>query len=244
MTNPSSRVVAGAAMALVAAMVVLSGAGCTPLEPRATRGPAAEGTGVYHTVRKGETLWRISQAYDVSVAEIVESNGLPDYTISVGQRLFIPGATEPRRTEARDVGAGDEAAVPAGHLTWPLAGRSRPSVGSGFGERTSPTTGGREFHRGIDIPAPREERVLAAAAGEIVYAGKMSGFGIVVMIDHGNRLITVYAHLSRTVVRLEEVVERGQTVGYVGDSGRTTGTHLHFEVRSKGVPADPLRYLP
>ena len=86
--------------------------------------------------------------------------------------------------------------------------------------------------------------MLAAAAGEIVYAGKMSGFGIVVMIDHGGRLITVYAHLSRAVVTLEGAVEEGQTIGYVGDSGRTTGTHLHFEVRSKGVPVDPLRYLP
>jgi murein DD-endopeptidase MepM/ murein hydrolase activator NlpD len=117
-------------------------------------------------------------------------------------------------------------------------------VNSGFGNREDPVSGRQRFHQGIDMRAPREERVLAAGRGEVVFSGRQSGYGNVVMLDHGNRLITLYAHLSRSIVKLEQVVERGQTIGYVGSSGKATGTHLHFEVRHKGVPVDPLKYLP
>ena len=115
---------------------------------------------------------------------------------------------------------------------------------SGFGPRKSPGAGGSTFHKGVDIDGVREERALASLGGEVVFAGRMSGFGNVVMIDHGGRLITVYGHLSRTIVRLEEQVSKGQTIGYVGSTGTATGSHLHFEVRYKGVSVDPLDYLP
>lgn len=244
--SPSRKRAPLAAIVMVAAIVVFAGAGCTPL-PHTRRGPTTEpssGQGVYHTVRKGQTLWRISRAYGVALAEITEANGLSDYTITVGQKLYIPGATrtvevEPATPKPEEVteGAG-------GKLAWPLAGRGRRSVTSDFGYREDPVTGGRTFHKGIDVDGAREERVLAAANGEVVFSGRMSGFGTVVMIDHGNRLLTVYAHLSRAIVGLEDVVTRGQTLGYVGTSGRTTGSHLHFEVRFRGVSVDPLDYLP
>ena len=116
-------------------------------------------------------------------------------------------------------------------------------MSSGFGPRDG-SGGGSKFHKGIDLTGAREERILAAAGGEIVYAGRMSGFGNVVMIDHGARLITVYAHLSRVIVELEQRVSKGQVIGYMGSTGTSTGTHLHFEVRYRGVPVDPLDYLP
>lgn len=129
-------------------------------------------------------------------------------------------------------------------IIWPLAGRGRGSVTSGFGTRTHPTRRTEEFHKGIDIDGAREERVLAAAAGEIVFAGRMTGYGTVVMIDHGDRLITLYAHLSRAAVSLEDQVAQAQAIGYVGSTGNATGTHLHFEIRHKGRAVDPLDYLP
>jgi murein DD-endopeptidase MepM/ murein hydrolase activator NlpD len=117
-------------------------------------------------------------------------------------------------------------------------------VRSDFGERADPLDGARSFHQGIDIDSADGERVLAAADGEVVFASAMSGYGTVVMLDHGGRTITLYAHLNRAVVRLGEQVARGRTIGYVGSEGRATGPHLHFEVRVKGVPADPLDRLP
>jgi murein DD-endopeptidase MepM/ murein hydrolase activator NlpD len=233
----------------VIAVVAFSlGTGCTPLPDRSRppthRSSSRAGPGVYHSVRKGETLWRISRTYGVSIAEITEANDLSGFTIHVGQKLFIPGVSEVKHVTPATPKPEDIVGRPDAKLSWPLAGRGRSSITSGFGPRKDPTTGGTSFHKGIDIDGAREERVLAAATGEVVYAGRMSGFGIVVMIDHGSRLITVYGHLSRAAVRLEQVVERGQVIGYVGATGNARGTHLHFEVRYKGVSVDPLDYLP
>ncbi|MBD3348642.1 MAG: peptidoglycan DD-metalloendopeptidase family protein [Candidatus Eisenbacteria bacterium] len=237
-----------AAILTIAAIVTLSGAGCTPL-PSSGGGATSSSswssrTGVHHTVRKGETLWRISKAYGVSLAELLEANDLQDYTIRVGQKLYIPGVSKTVEVEPAEPSREEVSRNVGGKLSWPLAGRGRSSVTSGFGERKDPMTGGTRFHKGIDIDGAREERVLAAAGGEVVYSGGMSGFGTVVMIDHGDRLLTVYAHLSRSIVRLEDVVSSGDTIGYVGSTGRSNGTHLHFEVRYKGVSVDPLDYLP
>ncbi len=194
-------------------------------------------------MRRGETLWRISQTYGVKLHEVVSANGLESYTIYPGQELFIPGAASVREVPA----AVDNGPPPdPGDVTiiWPLAGRGRGSVTSGFGTRTHPTRRTEEFHKGIDIDGAREERVLAAAAGEVVFAGRMTGYGTVVMIDHGDRLITLYAHLSRAAVSLEDQVAQAQAIGYVGSTGNATGTHLHFEIRHKGRAVDPLEYLP
>jgi len=259
-----------AVIVAIAAISTFSGSGCTPLPPSSrsceTGSSDSSGStgssgssvtsasvrsssakGVYHTVQKGETVWRISKTYGVSIAEIVEANDLDDYTIGIGQRLLIPGAASVKRIDpapSRETADKELAANPNAKLSWPLAGRRRSSVTSGFGNRKDPVHGRTSFHKGIDIDAAREERVLAAAGGEVVFAGKMSGFGTVVMLDHGGRLITVYAHLSRAIVKLEDMVERGKPVGYVGTSGKSTGSHLHFEVRYKGVSVDPLKYLP
>lgn len=231
-------------------------AGCTPLRPSvggsgpSTGGGHATGSGgggVYHTVRKGETLWRISKTYGVSLAEVMEANGLSNYDIAVNQKLMIPGAKRQLAIKLPETGKPSESSSARARdakLAWPLAGRGRGSVTSGFGPRKSPVAGGSTFHKGIDIDGVREERVLSAEGGEIVFAGRMSGFGNVVMIDHGGRLITVYGHLSRSIVKVEEKVSKGQTIGYVGSTGAATGSHLHFEVRHKGVSVDPMGYLP
>lgn len=251
--TPSRKTTILAAAVTVTAIVMMLLAGCTPLRPGdgGGGGPTgrggARGSGVYHTVRRGETLWRISKTYGVSLAEIMEANGLTNYDIGVNQKLRIPGATKQlaiKLPEGVRPDEGDSSGGDGVKLAWPLAGRGRSSVTSGFGPRKSPGAGGSSFHKGIDIDGVREERVLAAGGGEVVFAGRMSGFGNVVMVAHGGRLITVYGHLSRTIVKLEDVVSRGQTIGYVGSTGAATGSHLHFEVRYKGVSVDPLGYLP
>ena len=254
--TPSRKTRVFAAAIMVTAIVLMLLAGCTPLrsgdrggEPTGTRGvrSGTRRSGVYHTVQRGETLWRISKTYGVSLTEITEANGLSNYDIAVNQKLLIPGATKQLAIKLPAGGKPDEGVSPGDSdvkLAWPLAGRGRNSVTSGFGPRKNPGAGGSTFHKGIDIDGVREERVLAAGRGEVVYAGRMSGFGNVVMIDHGGRLITVYGHLSRSIVKIEGAVSRGQTIGYVGATGAATGTHLHFEVRYKGISVDPLGYLP
>jgi len=232
------------ATAWAAAVVLMGAASCTPLTPRAGDVGTAGGSGVHHTVARGETLWSISRAYGVSLAEIREANGIAGDAIGVGQRLFIPGAARARSVPARPEEGRDDGRPAPDRLSWPLAGRDEESVRSGFGQRTDPLNGARSFHQGIDIDSADGERVLAAADGEVVFASTMSGYGTVVMLDHGGRTITLYAHLTRAIVRLGEQVPRGRTIGYVGSEGRATGPHLHFEVRVKGVPVDPLDRLP
>ncbi|MBC8450749.1 M23 family metallopeptidase [bacterium] len=231
---------------LLALVVLLGSIGCTPLTSSHGREVTSShsrvsGDGIYHTVRAGETLWRISKTYGVSVSEVVEANDLESYIIQPGQKLLIPGASKERGVPAAQVDTGP---APDAELAWPLAGRGRGSVTSGFGPRKHPTRKTDDFHKGIDIDGAREERVLAAAAGEVVFAGTMTGYGTVVMIDHGNRLITVYAHLSRAAVKLEDKVAVGEAIGYIGTTGTSTGSHLHFEVRHRGRAVDPLGFLP
>ncbi len=125
----------------------------------------------------------------------------------------------------------------------PIRNYSTRRLTSRFGVRKNPRYGTREFHHGIDIKAEMGEDVLSAAPGTVIFAGRQSGFGNVVIIDHGKRFCTVSAHLSSMLVKEGESVERGQAIGKVGRSGNATGTHLHFEIRVAGKSVDPLQYL-
>lgn len=122
---------------------------------------------------------------------------------------------------------------------WPLEGR----VTSAFGEREDPFNGEGAFHAGIDIAAPYGSPVRAAADGEVTGTRMGAGYGREVTIDHGHDVITVYGHLSAMDVVPGQHVSRGQVVGYVGQSGRSTGPHLHYEVRVHMVPVNPHKYL-
>jgi murein DD-endopeptidase MepM/ murein hydrolase activator NlpD len=99
------------------------------------------------------------------------------------------------------------------------------------------------FHSGIDISAPRGTPVRAAAPGEVLFEGWMRGYGRVIIIDHGRNFSTVYAHLSSTQVREGTIVGAGTLIGTVGDTGTTTGNHLHFEVREGSTARNPLDFL-
>lgn len=123
----------------------------------------------------------------------------------------------------------------------PISGVFRQS--SGFGNRTDPFTGGRAFHSGLDFAAAPGSLVLSAADGVVSYVGERSGYGTVVEIDHGNGMETRYAHLSATLARTGQKVLIGTPVGQVGSTGRSTGPHLHFEVRRNDVALDPKPFL-
>lgn len=122
---------------------------------------------------------------------------------------------------------------------WPVEGR----VGSSFGEREDPINGEGAFHPGIDIEAAYGTPVRAAADGDVTGQNMGSGYGRQVVLDHGHDLITLYGHLSAVSVVAGQHVLRGQIIGYVGQSGRATGPHLHYEVRVHNVPVNPHKYL-
>ena len=126
-----------------------------------------------------------------------------------------------------------------GQLSWPVQGQ----ISSSFGMRVHPTFRTKMMHTGIDIRAPRGTPVRAAGPGEVLYAGWLRGYGQIVIIDHGNNLSSVYAHLSNISAGEGSAVKKGQTIGSVGSTGTATGAHLHFEVRANGDARDPMKYL-
>jgi murein DD-endopeptidase MepM/ murein hydrolase activator NlpD len=122
---------------------------------------------------------------------------------------------------------------------WPLEGR----VTSSFGEREDPINGEGAFHKGIDIAAPYGSPVRATADGDVSATRMGAGYGREITLDHGHDVLTVYGHLSAMIVVPGQHVTRGQVIGYVGQSGRSTGPHLHYEVRVHMVPVNPHKYL-
>jgi murein DD-endopeptidase MepM/ murein hydrolase activator NlpD len=126
-------------------------------------------------------------------------------------------------------------------LRMPLSGD--PSVTSPFGYRVDPFLGRLALHPGVDLAEAEGAEIHAAAAGRVAHAGPAGGYGIMVEIDHGNGLATRYAHMSEALVEEGQQVDKGAVLGRLGSTGRSTGPHLHYEVRVDGEPVDPERYL-
>ena len=122
---------------------------------------------------------------------------------------------------------------------WPVRG----AVNSEYGRRRSPWTQATEIHGGIDIGADRGTPVRAPAAGTVHHAGRASDFGIAVILDHGQDLRTIYGHLSRVAVKEGQRVERGDVIAYTGNTGRSTGPHLHYEIHVRGRAVNPRAFL-
>jgi murein DD-endopeptidase MepM/ murein hydrolase activator NlpD len=217
--------------------------------------------GATHVVQKGETAYRIARTYGIDPGELMEANGIADpRQLATGMELFVPGAPRPLEVPplagapAASGGAAagpsrGSAAAPApedvapaqrwnGRMRWPLRG----VLYRGFGVRQG------QRHDGIDISAPEGTPVHAAAEGEVVFTGRQQGYGVLVIVRHEGSLVTLYAHNSAVLVKEGERVTAGTPIARVGQSGRTTGPHLHFEVREQlrdGYrPRNPLAYLP
>lgn len=203
------------------------------------------GQGIYHTVKKGQNLFRIAQAYRVNVKLLKRVNALRDPDkIKVGRRLWIPHArrvlhVSASRTSARNKGGKTKRLVKKsvkGYLRWPIKG----TLTSRFGFRKG------RHHDGIDIAARKGENIVGAAGGTVVFSGwGPTGYGLMVIVKHPkHHLMTVYAHNSKNYVKVNMNVQRGQKIASIGSTGRSTGPHLHFEVRNDAHPVNPLHYLP
>lgn len=138
-------------------------------------------------------------------------------------------------------GGGSSGGGSATSLQWPVP--SCTLITSRFGYRVAPTTGASTYHGGLDIGAGMGASIVAAGAGDVIYAGANGGYGNCVMIDHGNGVVTVYAHMSSIGVSYGQYVTAGQYVGAVGSTGVSTGPHCHFEIRINGAQTDPAAYF-
>jgi murein DD-endopeptidase MepM/ murein hydrolase activator NlpD len=191
--------------------------------------------GVVHQVRAGETLWAICRAHGADPQEVAEVNGLSDPNhLAVGQRLFIPDASGPAQAVAGPEPPEAVVTTQPGRFAWPVDGVLTSRFGLRRGRR----------HDGIDLAAPEGTPIRAAARGEVLYAGDQSGYGLIVILRHADNFITVYAHNAENLVREGQKVDQGQEIARVGRTGRTTGPHLHFEVREGTRPRNPLFFLP
>ncbi len=156
------------------------------------------------------------------------------------------GKLDERTDQTTDLFTLIESRLLEGRLTQLMVPSSAPVDGpstSGFGFRTDPFSGRPALHTGLDFPADIGAPVMAAAGGMVVSTEPHPAYGNLVEIDHGNGLVTRYAHASRVLVKTGDLVKRGQKVAEVGNSGRSTGPHLHFEVLVEGVPQNPARFL-
>lgn len=198
--------------------------------------------GVYYQVRKGDTLTRIAGRHGIQVKSIVVHNGIAGKVIRPGQKLFLPDAVE--RKEEVTVAVKKKKASSTNiagmrNFIWPLRGR----ITSGFGNRTDPFYGQRQFHCGIDISANVGTPIKAAAAGRVIFSGWKAGYGNCVILRHDRGFITVYAHNSKNLASVDSEVKQGELLAYSGMTGAVTGAHLHFEIRKYVNPLNPLRFL-
>ncbi len=200
--------------------------------------------GVLHTVAPGETLESIAESYDVSVADIVnyESNNLeePFLRLVPNAQLLIPGAsvgqfyfTAPK--SVNNAGGSQEwAVVGTGTYIWPMSGRCITQYFGGF-------------HTGLDVSSKEGSPAYASDTGTVTYASYAAGiyfdYGNLIVINHGNGVETFYAHLSGINVYPGQVVNQGDLIGATGNSGRSTGPHIHFEMRQNNFQINPLNRL-
>jgi len=193
--------------------------------------------GIYHTVGPKDTIQSIAKAYKVTPEAIIQYplNHLDaqNPTIVAGQKLVVPGGVKELPKPAVTVyqTPSGTAQRGTGVLIWPTSGKI--------------TQGYKPLHRALDIARSIGTPIKAADSGVVVVAGwSNSGYGYHIVIDHGNGLQTLYAHLSRIFVKRGTVVAKGGVIGNMGNTGRSTGPHLHFEVRKGGVLVNPVGYLP
>lgn len=211
--------------------------------PEPSDDPADLENGVVHIVQPGQTLWRIARAYDVPLDTLAEKNGIADPSrVDVGTPIFVPGARAtivvapyPAPPPTARLGP----AVPpdsSADFLWPVDGGTflRP-----FGEKRWHHT-----HAGIDIRGDRGKYILAARDGVVAFCGRTkTGYGTMVVLDHGDGVQTLYAHAQAVLVKSGEAVRRGQPIALVGRTGNATTEHCHFEIRLENRAVDPMTYL-
>jgi murein DD-endopeptidase MepM/ murein hydrolase activator NlpD len=264
----------GIKVLLIIALVAIYCASCGGIAKStrsSSKGASKKEKFIIHVVKPGESLWSIGNKYDVSHKTIADFNDIDNArSLKPGKILKIPrnlvensrfaksskskgkieGAKSESSTGTRVAslshrlptsGRGAQSAPPPRRggnpnaiLIWPTQG----VLYSSFGARAG------RMHSGLDISAPIGAKIVAAGNGEVIYAGRQGGYGNIIIIKHSAELVTVYAHNQENLVREGQNIRKGQEIGRVGQTGRATGPHVHFEVRIDTKPVNPLKFLP
>jgi len=209
----------------------------TPLPPQEKRAERK----VYHVVERHQTLYRICKTYGVDLKEVTAINGITDPSkIQTGQRIFIPGAKKVLKVEIviDDVVAepGERGKIVYKKLDfiWPVEGKISDVFEGAESKR----------HQGIDIYSTLGTPIKASNAGTVIYSNNtIKGYGNLIILRHSEEYVTVYAHNQMNLVKEGTWVEKGQIIGKVGQTGRATGPHLHFEIRKNNKAMDPMLFL-
>ena len=186
-----------------------------------------------YMVKKGDTLFSISKAHGITVEDLKARNNLTSNSIFVGQTLYIVGTPGSTSTPSVTLSDLEGSQMIRDDLFTPVQGK----VTSEFGLRR-----GRP-HKGIDIAAKSGTPIYAVLDGVVVFSGVQSGYGNVIVIEHPDFVMTVYAHNERNLVSLGDEVKKGQQIAELGNTGKSTGPHLHFEYRIKGQAINPRKVL-
>lgn len=189
--------------------------------------------GQTYKVKKDDSLWKIAEKFAVKISNIIEINNLlsPD-KIFVGQELLIPTRKEGTRYQLAS-------RAQRVNYIWPVQGK----ITSEYGWREHPIRKERLFHTGIDIAVPYGTPVYAAESGVVEFSGWSEGYGNLVIIRHRDNSLTYYGHNLELLVKVGEQLKQGKVIAFSGNSGMSTGPHLHFEIRVDNKHTNPLRYL-
>jgi murein DD-endopeptidase MepM/ murein hydrolase activator NlpD len=194
--------------------------------------------GIFHMVRPGQGLTDIARAYEIPLKQVLSANHkMSDSDLRLGEILYLPGAHYLSRKDLRWLALAS-LEVKNGFIK-PTTGR----FADAYGRRVHPISGKVIFHEGVDLAPGWGARVVASQSGQVRFANIRAGYGRTIILDHGNGIATWYAHLDKILVKPQQRVKQGQLIGRVGNTGKVTGPHLHFEVRLKGKPQNPLLYL-
>lgn len=218
--------------------------------------------GIKKALAKSREQKRIAESKKMSLASLKEEQGIRRQEIAVAssrqkvvlqqvqsEKASVEKALDDLEAESNKIaqeirkltGGSSSSGLGTGVMTWPAPGYSR--ITSKYGWRRHPILRTNRLHTGMDIGAPMSSKVVAADNGKVIETGWRGGYGRVVIIDHGNNTVTLYAHLSASLVNVNDVVNKGDTIAKVGSTGWSTGPHLHFEVRKNGDTVDPAGYV-
>lgn len=203
-------------------------------------------SGIRHTIGKGDTISKIAERYQVDQEDVSIYNGLSDGTLIVGKTIIVPNGVKPvEKKEGKKTSiyskksvssnkAGTNSLISGGYYVRPTSG----PVTSPFGPRNG------SYHYGIDYGAPIGTPIVAAASGKVAKTSCGSGYGVCLVVQHDNGTQTLYAHLNEMYVSSGEKVSQGETIAALGNTGRSTGPHLHFEIiNSNGQKLNPAKYV-
>jgi len=211
--------------------------GASPARPS----PPPSKKGIYHVVERHQTLYRICKTYGVDLKGVASLNNISDPSkIETGQRIFIPGANKILKVEiyiddvAAEQGEKSKVAYKKLDFVWPVEGK----ITDVFKEAEN------RKHQGLDISSPLGTPIKASNAGKVIYSNSgIKGYGNLIILRHSEEYVTVYAHNQVNLVEEGTWAEKGQIIGKVGQTGRATGPHLHFEIRKNNKALDPLLFL-